>query len=129
MYAPGVLMSVQNHFATNDAWLTICHGDPRIDNWFFDEKDGAGAVVNEIGLLDWQLMFKGGSATDISWYFSTTIDADDPSSEGLVEIYYHALAKEEFKPSLEEFKEELALAHIISYAKAIISTWIAIPWR
>ena len=42
----------------------------------------------------------------------------------LVEIYYHALAKEEFKPSLEEFKEELALAHIISYAKAIIGAGV-----
>ena len=82
--------------------------------------------MNDIGLLDWQLMNQGGCAMDLSWYFNTTVDADDPSSEGLIEVYYNKLVElRQAKggdplPPIEEFKEELAIAHIISFAKTII---------
>jgi thiamine kinase-like enzyme len=122
MYSKGTLGSIQEHFASNKAWFTVCHGDPRIDNWFFDEKDGA----NNIGLLDWQLMVRGGCALDVSWYFNTTVDADDAQNDGLIDTYFAALSKERGEsrrqtlPSIEEFKEEVALAHVYSFCKTII---------
>ena len=39
-------------------FLTINHGDPRLDNFFFNEE----GTDNKIGLLDWQLMVKGSCA-------------------------------------------------------------------
>jgi hypothetical protein len=48
----------QTHIASRQDWSAVLHGDPRIDNWFFNEKNASGDVVNEVGLLDWQLMCK-----------------------------------------------------------------------
>jgi thiamine kinase-like enzyme len=126
MYSKGTVQRIQDHFAANKAWFTVIHGDTRIDNWFFNEKDSDGNVVNEIGVLDWQLMARGGSALDLSWYFQTTVDAKDSNSDGLIETYYNALDRlvtiqtGNPLPSLEEFKEELALAHVYSFCKTII---------
>ena len=39
-------------------FLAINHGDPRLDNFFFNEE----GTDNKIGLLDWQLMVKGSCA-------------------------------------------------------------------
>ena len=53
----------------DNGWISIVHGDPRLDNWFFNEAGGKSSI----GILDWQLMLKSNVATDLSWAFSTCI--------------------------------------------------------
>ena len=43
--------------------ISVTHGDPRLDNFYFNDSYEDGAV----GLLDWQLMGISCVATDISW--------------------------------------------------------------
>lgn len=114
-------------FGDSSSFTTVFHGDPRIDNWFFDEKDAAGEVVSEVGLLDWQLMAKGSSACDLSWFYSTTMSAGDEEGgdgEDLVSVYYRELVSlgtvDAAEHTIEEYREELALCHLYSMAKIII---------
>lgn len=128
----GGLNKIMDHFA-NSEWLTMFHGDPRIDNWFFDEKNKNSQVVEEedgpnVGILDWQLMNKGFSGNDLSWLFCTTIDLETEKQQArgkeLVQIYYDELvslgAVDSSTMKLEEFEEDMALAHLLSMAKIII---------
>jgi hypothetical protein len=67
--------------------------------------------------------FQGFSGADLSWYFTTTIDADAPESDDLIQIYYDELNKlRPGLPSIEEFREELAVSHIGSICKVIIAS-------
>jgi len=127
------LLKLLDHFA-NSEWLTMFHGDPRADNWFFEETNGSEvkrsptSTNRNIGVLDWQLMNKGFAGIDLSWVFSTTIDlgTDEQQVRGkeLVRIYYAELVRlGTINPDtmkLDAFEQELALAHLYSMAKVII---------
>jgi len=121
-------MSKISLFLSDSKLTTITHGDPRIDNFFFNETGPSdNEILNEIGILDWQLMVKLSCVADLSWFFSTTIAADSEVSEGLIEIYYEELTRlraeaedGEPLPPIEKFKEELAIAHLSSLLKIVI---------
>jgi hypothetical protein len=119
------LFTVQVHQSTRKKWMTVNHGDTRTDNWFFNEPKPDNSGTNEIGVIDWQLMTKSCCANDISWFFSTSIDADCEYADELIEEYFNTLVKildpkDSAGLTLAELKEELAIAHLSSLAKVVI---------
>jgi hypothetical protein len=105
----------------NHKWRSVYHGDTRTDNWFFNEE----GADTEIGVLDWQLLGRGTCAIDLSWFFCTSIDAD-ASNAYLIELYFNELVTglgvaASAALTLEEFKQELALAHFRSALLAVLS--------
>ena len=123
-------------FDVKSPWHTINHGDPRMDNFFFNEK----GTDNKIGLLDWQLMIKGSATQDLSWFMCTNLTKAFRLEhwDGLLEMYFNELHKnllvtrpKEFTDSenfvskthtysLEQLKEEIGIGHIGSAAKIVI---------
>lgn len=49
-------------------FTTLCHGDPRIENWYFPITKGEGDT--EAGLFDWQQVMNGPSYTDVCWFLT-----------------------------------------------------------
>jgi Ser/Thr protein kinase RdoA (MazF antagonist) len=52
--------------------MTVCHGDFRLDNVFFDvpgARDG-------IAVIDWQLVMRGRGAYDLAYFLTQSVDAD-----------------------------------------------------
>jgi hypothetical protein len=98
---------------------SICHGDPRLDNFYYKE-DGS------VGLLDWQLMGVACIATDISWVLCFhDLPSRFPSDvERLVADYFSQLQSLGGAPgkTLADLKEQVALAHLYSLGKAVIGT-------
>lgn len=113
---------------SDSSCLTVTHGDPRIDNWFFNETDSTGSITHPVGILDWQLMVKQGVHSDVSWFLCTTKDADDADTQAVIQVYYDELkrlrveAGGEEIPSMEEFMQELALQHCTSLLKCVIGS-------
>jgi hypothetical protein len=120
--------SMQDYFA-NSPWLCINHGDPRLDNFFFNEKDSK----DKIGLLDWQLIIKASCAGDLSWFVCTNITEEfaEEHWNNLLTLYLNELKKNliiynktdlRCSLSFDELKEELGLAHVFSFAKIVIGS-------
>jgi hypothetical protein len=142
----GGMEGIMVHMGTIEKWMTVCHGDVRTDNWFFEENfeekfvlkkriTGSLNVSNSVGLLDWKQAIRSSCSADISWFFCTSLDADANNAEELLSVYFNALIlslaaggtsdtsverAQVMGLTMAEFKEELALAHIYSFAKVVI---------
>ena len=117
---------LQSHF-THSPWKTINHGDPRLDNFFFNEKNNE----QSIGLLDWQLIVKAGCAGDLSWFVCTSVTDEFATQhwDGLMALYFAELQKNltdaqnaAYNFTLDELKEELGMAHVFSMGKIVIGS-------
>lgn len=80
-----------------------------------------------MGLLDWQLMAKACVATDISWvmcYHDLPSRFTDAETKGLVSDYFDELQAlgGAAGSTLDDLKEQIALAHLFTLGKAVIGT-------
>jgi hypothetical protein len=110
------------HAAQLDDWMTLNHGDTRIDNWFFDEKqtkEDGQEFVNRLGVLDFQFVMKNIGARDLSNIFCASFDTDaGPQCEELVQVYFSEYTAGVGRSDLTiaEFKEELAICHLMYWS-------------
>ena len=67
--------------------VTLCHGDSRLDNFFFTAGTG------EVAIVDWQICGLGRGPYDIAYFLSQsmTSDARKASERDLVRAYYDTL--------------------------------------
>eukprot|EP01047_Picozoa_sp_COSAG01_P001379 COSAG01_NODE_31_length_35900_cov_44.332169_14_plen_465_part_00 len=98
-------------------WTSVVHGDVRCDNWYFDGDD--------VGLIDYQLMFRGNVCADITWITCLNLPISLPNDERerLLKRYFSKLQELDGAPgkTYDDFKTALALAHIYTtLAKAAI---------
>lgn len=71
--------------------MTLCHGDFRADNLMFDDSTDGD---DHVGVLDWQLTYRGGGIGDLAYMItqSMTPDMRRVHDRALVEIWYDALS-------------------------------------
>jgi hypothetical protein len=62
----GTIPSLLEQYATDP--VTICHGDARLDNMFFDDTEDAFAVV------DWQLAMRAPGGADLVYFLISNLD-------------------------------------------------------
>jgi len=55
-----------------DGAVTLTHGDVRLDNIFFDDRDD-----EPLSILDWQIAGRGPGATDLGYFMSQSLAVDD----------------------------------------------------
>jgi hypothetical protein len=75
----------------DEAPMTLCHGDFRADNLMFDDStDGA----DHVGVLDWQLAYRGGGVGDLAYLITQSMTAEYRRAydRQLVEIWYETLS-------------------------------------
>ena len=74
-------------FASTSQFMTLLHGDARLDNWYFDNKTG------EPGIFDFQQMMKGPCYVDVSWCLTNSYPAEFvyEHREMLLELYWTSL--------------------------------------
>jgi hypothetical protein len=68
---------------------TLCHGDYRLDNLFFE------AGGRPITVVDWQLCYKGRGGYDLAYFVSQSLNTDCRRSNesSLIEAYQEGLAR------------------------------------
>ena len=83
----------ENGVALNDRLATgpqtLLHGDFRVDNLCFDDKEG------EMVLLDWQTMTQGSPALELAYFLSNALPPDTGPEQdaAMIEVYRAALAE------------------------------------
>ena len=96
---PSSLREVGERLGTNVAAVrsrtarppqTLVHGDFRLDNMFFDVRDGAPFAV-----VDWQLFRKGRGVFDVAWFLSGCLSPETRQSweRDLLTLYVSTLAE------------------------------------
>lgn len=92
---------------------TLCHGDFRADNLFFD-SDGSVAVI------DWQGISRCGAAADVGYFLSQNMDLDDrrDHESELLRVYHESLVNAgvsdyEFSRFFEDYKLGILYGWII----------------
>lgn len=107
-------------------YAALCHGDPRVENFFFHMTPGGRAA----GLLDWQLLCKGSAPGDFSWLMTASFDTAECVRQAgpLLDHYVAELNARlaEARPPQEAvdratYGEAVALQHVITLAKTIIT--------
>jgi len=108
-------------------FLTICHGDSRLDNWYFvDNEDGSSAG----GLYDWALALRSPCYYDLSWMMThswpTGFTRDN--TEDLLSLYWTTLKENLPKdcPAANsllfgDFRIGYALSLLVAFAKCVIA--------
>ena len=106
-------------------FMTVCHGDARIDNLFFETLE-SGEL--EAGLFDWAQAMVAPCFYDISWALSNSfsIEFHDAHEEELLELYWESLLgglgeKKSAVLSKEEFMQGYALSQVVSVSKCVIA--------
>ncbi|MCH8009531.1 MAG: phosphotransferase [Chloroflexi bacterium] len=68
--------------------LTITHADYRLDNMFFDLRDGS-----QFAVIDWQLTQRGPALGDVTYFLTgnLTTEVRREHQDELVRVYYEAL--------------------------------------
>lgn len=92
--------------------LTLCHGDAKIDNIFFDGKDLDGNIC----MVDWALAGWNNPMTDFVYFTSRAIDGDNRREwfDELIQFYHSCLAKNGVKNyTLEACQVDAKLYSII----------------
>ena len=69
---------------------TLVHGDFRLDNMFFDVRDGA-----EFAVVDWQLFRRGRGVFDVAWFLSGCLSPETRRSweRDLLTLYVSTLTE------------------------------------
>ena len=99
--------------------VTLCHGDPRLDNIFF-ARDGSPAFI------DFQLMLRQRGASDLGYLMLTSVDAEIATQnwESALEAWYQALLERGVKDydwdqAVNHYK--VSVAYYSSAAMAMIA--------
>jgi aminoglycoside/choline kinase family phosphotransferase len=68
--------------------LTVCHGDFRADNLFYDLPDGT-----KVAVIDWQISGRGFGPSDVGYHLTQSVTSEVRRSieRPAVEAYYRAL--------------------------------------
>ncbi len=75
---PALMEETANH-----PW-TLAHGDVRLDNIFFDDRDGS------IKIVDWQICFRNQGAFDLAYFLCQSLAVEDRRAhEGEILHRYH----------------------------------------
>ena len=76
-------------FAAESHFLTLIHGDARLDNWYFDDKTG------EPGTFDFQQACKGPCYIDVAWCLTNSFPDNFyyEHRQTLLELYWSSLIK------------------------------------
>eukprot|EP00040_Diaphanoeca_grandis_P015091 m.76854 g.76854 ORF g.76854 m.76854 type:complete len:494 (-) comp24943_c0_seq2:135-1616(-) len=71
---------------------SVVHGDDRLDNWWFYTNESGQRAC---GLLDWQMIAKGGIMSDLTWMFCCSLDPETLTlwEEKLLDHYFEEFAK------------------------------------
>ena len=75
----------------NDSPLTVCHGDYRADNLMFDDTTTGD---DHVGVLDWQISFRGPGVGDLAYLITQSMTAEDRRrhDRSIVEQWYAELS-------------------------------------
>ena len=78
------------HSMFTDTPLTVCHGDYRADNLMFDDRSTGD---DHVGVLDWQIAYRGPGIGDISYLITQSMTAEDRRlhDRDIVEQWYDEL--------------------------------------
>ena len=99
---------------------SICHGDYRLDNLFFDyDKDGSGALsVDPAGepqwcVIDWQLVMATNPAFELSYFISQSVTNEFrlAHEKQLLQAYYLELTAEGSGVTKADFPYAVMLHH------------------
>ena len=71
--------------AVSCPFLTVTHGDPRIDNWYFPQRDISGG---QLGLLDWQIMMRAPCQSDVTWFACTSFQLIEDQAEDVLDSLF-----------------------------------------
>ena len=99
---------------------TLVHGDFRLDNMFFDVRDGA-----PFGVVDWQLFRKGRGVFDVAWFLSGCLRPETRRSweRGLMAVYVSTLAENGVEGyNLERCLEDYRLSLLSCLTLGVIAT-------
>lgn len=68
---------------------TICHGDWRLDNFFFGTGDGQPPLM----VIDWQIALQAPGTYDLGYFMSQSVDVHTRRKleRGLIDLYYDLL--------------------------------------
>lgn len=71
---------------------TVAHGDYRVDNLMFDDDT---SEAEQVGVIDWQIAFKGPAITDICYLLTQSMQPADcrASERDIVNAWYDALSE------------------------------------
>jgi hypothetical protein len=69
---------------------TLCHGDFRADNLMFDD---AAEGREHVGVLDWQISYRGGGVADVCYLTTQSMTVEDrrEHERDLVDVWYESL--------------------------------------
>jgi hypothetical protein len=104
-----------------EAPVTICHGDFRIDNLLFDD---AAECPERVGVLDWQITYRGPAVTDVAYLLCQSMEVDERREEerALVEGWYSAVAGVRgLEGEMPDYPFELAWEH---YRRSTLGTTV-----
>jgi aminoglycoside phosphotransferase (APT) family kinase protein len=94
-----------------EAPVTVCHGDFRVDNLLFDD---AAACPDRVGVLDWQISFRGPAVTDVAYLLCQSMRTEDRRVEevGLIDHWYGAVAGARgLGSAMPDYPRDLAWQH------------------
>lgn len=96
-----------NFAASNPATLGVCHGDTRLDNFFFYTADDGNV---DCGMLDFQMLSRSDITTDLAWFLGTSCSPEFQAKydEELFDLYLAELGKAG-GPVIEKGTEERAM--------------------
>jgi hypothetical protein len=81
--------AVYQHFYASTP-TTLCHGDFRADNLMFDD---ASTGREHVGILDWQIAYRGGGIADVCYLATQSMTVDDRRAHerDLVDVWFDSL--------------------------------------
>jgi hypothetical protein len=103
----------------NEAPMTICHGDFRVDNLLFDDStDGH----DHVAMLDWQITLRGPGVGDVCYFLSQSMqpDARRAAEHDLVRTWYDAVVAAAGR-KVDDYPFDLAWSH---YRRALLSATV-----
>ncbi|MCH7801615.1 MAG: phosphotransferase [Chloroflexi bacterium] len=100
--------------------VTLCHGDYRLDNMFFDDTNSGNSLV----VFDWQALRVGRAPYDLAYFLGTSMAADDrlAHQQRLKSLYFETLVQSGVADYSEgDFDEDFdyALLDLVSFTALI----------
>lgn len=80
---------ILDRFAERPGSLTLCHGDARLDNFFFAAQPGDPPIT----VIDWQISLKSVGTYDLGYFMtqSLALDVRREHEQDLLRLYYDTL--------------------------------------
>jgi hypothetical protein len=116
-----VAMEELFHRGIDEAPVTVCHGDFRIDNLLFDDE---AECPERVAVLDWQITYRGPAVTDVAYLLCQSMEVEERRVEerSLLEGWYAAVASVRGTDGdMPDYPLELAWDH---YRRATLGTTV-----